>query len=343
MTSFNPVQTLLHRRLTVMEKFLLTIIVAYALLVSFANPQFLSMMTVFDMLRGGSGTMILAIAAFIVLISGGIDVSFTAIAVVSAYASTSLSLAIGIDDVFFILAVALLIGAALGFVNALLVQLLRLPTLIVTLGTASVFYGVMAVTLGTTAYTVNEMPASLVAFGSTNIVEFTIGGVRTGLSAFVPLVIAVLVLTWFVLYRTRMGRQIFALGNSEEFAARIGVRVFATRCFVYIASGALASIGGVMAFAEVKYVNPASIVGTELMVIAAVVIGGVRLFGGQGTLLGVILGVSLTELFTSTLVLLGLDSTWNNFFFGGVLLVCLGLMYSRIRHQNRRSLVFGEA
>src|SRR5690606_1253801 len=140
----------------------------------------------------------------VVLISGGIDVSFTAIAVVAGYSSVILMNALGIDNILFALFAAMVIGAVLGSINALFIHLFNLPTLIVTLGTASLFHGLMAVTIGTKAFPTAEMPTSLIEFGSLNL--FTIEGATSvyGLSVFVPIVVVAIALTYFLLYRTML-------------------------------------------------------------------------------------------------------------------------------------------
>ncbi|MFV0253193.1 MAG: ABC transporter permease [Beutenbergiaceae bacterium] len=332
----------MHRRATTMEKYLFSIIAVYAVVVSIRNPLFLSFETAFDMIRGGSGTMLLALGLVVVLISGGIDVSFTAVAIVSAYLTVLTMDAMGVDNLWFALAMSTAIGLSLGCLNALLIQALRLPTLIVTLGTASVYHGGMAVLVGTTDFTMNEMPRSLVAFGSSNLFTLTSESGQYGLTVFLPVVIGAVVLTWFILNRTMLGRSIYAIGSSQESASRLGIGILRTKLFVYGYIGALAGVMGVMYFAEIKYVNPTSLVGTELIILAAVVVGGAKLTGGEGTVLGTVLGVVVFVLFQTTLVFLGLDSSWNDFFFGGVLLASLALMYGRQRVADRKNLVFAE-
>lgn len=333
-------QRLMHRRAKTMEKYLFSIIVAYSVVVAFMNSRFLRLETLFDIIAGSSGTMLLALGLTVVLISGGIDVSFTAVAIVSAYISVLTMDGLGIDNVVFALLMSASIGLCLGFVNAVLIQFLRLPALIVTLGTASVFHGAMAVLLGTTDFTKSEMPQSLVNFGSASLVTFTTENGRYGLTTALPFVLVALILTWFILHRTMLGRSIYAIGSSEESASRLGIGILRTKLFVYGYIGALAGVMGILYFSELKYVNPTSLVGTELIILAAVVIGGAKLTGGEGTILGTLLGVSLFALFQTTLVFLGLDSAWRDFFFGGVLLVSLGVMYARQRVADRENLVF---
>ena len=335
-----PFQAVMHRRATPMEKYLSAILVAYVAIVTIKNPLFFSPETLFDMVRSGAGTMLLAIGVLVVLISGGIDVSFTAVAIVSGYLSVLVVLRLGIDSVLLALLLSAVIGVLLGAVNAVLIHFLRLPTLIVTLATMSVYHGLMAVIVGTKSYPAAEMPASLVQFGTGDLVVVDSGTGRYGLTVFLPIVVAALVLTWFVLYRTMLGRAVFAIGSDEESASRLGINILLTKLFVYAYMGALAGVMGIVYFANLKYVNPTSLIGEELMIIAAVVIGGAKLTGGEGTVLGTVLGVAVVQLFDTTLVFLGLSSSWNDLFFGAVLLLSLSVMYRRQRLADRRNLVF---
>lgn len=336
----SPFRRVFGRPSTAMEKYLSAIIAIYIVVVAVKNPLFFSLETLFDMLRSGSGIMILAIGVLIVLISGGIDVSFTAIAVVSGYTSVQAMMALGVDNILVAIGIAVAIGWCLGAVNALLIYFLKLPTLIVTLGTMSVYQGGMAILIGTKSLGPGEMPASLLEFGSADLFSVQSESTRYGLAVFVPIVIAIIAISWFILYRTMLGRSIFAVGSNEESASRLGINIFRTKLFVYSYSGALSGLMGIVYFSELKYINPVSLVGTELMIIAAVVIGGAKLTGGEGTILGAILGVVLVQLFRSTLVFLGLGSSWNDLFFGVVLLVSLGVMYYRQRQSDKKALVF---
>lgn len=328
------------RPMTSMEKYLLAIILVYIVIVAVKNPQFFSLETLFDMIRNGSGIMILALGVLVVLISGGIDVSFTAIAIVSGYTSVRLMKVLGFDNLLFVILVAVLIGAALGSINALLIHFFRLPTLIVTLGTASAFHGLMAIALGTKTFTAIDVPQSMLDFGSSSLLTISAERSQYSLSVFFLIVLACIALTWFLLYRTMLGRTVFAIGSNEESASRIGISILRTKLFVYCYSGFLSGLMGIIYFSGLAYINPVSLIGTELMIIAAVVIGGAKLTGGEGTILGAVLGIIIVQLFQSTLVFLGLGSSWNNLFFGSVLMVSLGVMYYRQRQLNKRSLVF---
>jgi simple sugar transport system permease protein len=317
------------------------IIFLYSVAVAAINPAFLTLENLFDILRASSGKMILALGVLVVLLSGGIDVSFTAIAIFGGYASAKFLLAYNLDSLWIAFLVSMTIGMLLGSINALIIHFFELPTLIATLGTSSVFFGIMTTLVGTKSINAGQMPSSLTNFGSARLLEITTeSGKVYGLSAFIIPVSLIIVLTWFILYRTMLGRGIFALGNSQEAAKRSGFNLLMLRFFIYSYVGFLAGIMGVIFVAEVRWVNPVSLVGSELAVIAAVVIGGAKLTGGEGTIFGTILGVTIIQLLNSTLVFLGLSSSWNDFFVGIILLISVAVTSYQTRLKSRRNLTF---
>lgn len=333
---------LFNRAMNPMERILTLVIIAYVAFVSIRNPLFFGPQALFDILSTGAGLMILALGVLIVLISGGIDVSFAAIAVVASYASIRLAMVLEIDNVWLILGVAIVLGGVLGSINAVIIHFYRLPTLIVTLATASVFHGFMAITLGMKTYTQTDVPPSMIDFGRWFVLSVNFeDGSKTSLSGYVVITAAVTVLTWFLLYRTRIGRAVFAVGSNEESATRIGINIFATRLFVYSYVGMLSGLMGVMYWSRLYYINPDILYGfIELSIIAAVVIGGAKLTGGEGTILGAFLGLIVYQLFTNTLVYLGLTPSWSQLFFGSVLIGMLMVIYYRQRQANKKALVF---
>lgn len=323
------------------EAYLLAVVLLYAVVVTAVNPAFLSLEYLTDMVRGGCGTMILAVGVLVVLLSGGIDVSFTAVAIAGGYVATRVLLATRVDSLALAFAISGAIGLALGAINGLLIARLRIPTFIATLGTSSVFFGVMTTFVGTRSVNAGQMPSALTAFGSASLVEFTsAGGDTYGLTVFVIPVVLIVVVTWFLLQRTMLGRGIFAIGNSPEAAMRAGFDVPGIQLFLYVYVGLLAGIMGVIFVAEVHWVNPVSLVGSELTVIAAAVIGGAKLTGGEGTLFGTFLGVTIFVLLNNTLVLLGLSSSWNGLFVGVILIVSVGMTSLQARRQARQTLSF---
>lgn len=319
------------RKLNSMEKILLLIIFVYIVVIVIKNPQFLTISNMSDLMKTSSSTFILASGVLVVLISGGIDVSFASIAIVSAYSSVLLIKKFNMNSLIFILLISIFIGLFLGLLNALFISKLRLSTFIVTLSTSNIFYGFMTVFIGTKSITISEKPQTLVTFGNIKIL---------GIPIFFIIAVLILFLTFFILNRTKLGKEIYAIGNDEESAFRIGINVFKVKLFVYGYMGVLSGLMGVIYFSEIDLINPISLVGSELMIIAAVIIGGIRLTGGEGTLLGAILGVTIIQLFKSTLVLLGLSSAMNDLFIGTILLFSISIIAYKQKKDNERKLIF---
>jgi len=323
------------------EWYLMGIILIYSIIVTTQNSGFFTLENFFDVLKGSSGMIILAMGILVVLLSGGIDLSFTAIAMFGGYSAARLMMATKIDNLAFAFVVSAVIGILLGAVNALIIHKFHLPTMIATLGTSSLFSGIMTTFIGTKTITVGMMPKSLRAFGGFRLFEMVNdAGSTYGLTVFIIPVVIVVVVTWFILYKTMLGRGVIALGNSEEAAKRSGFNLFWLRMFIYTYVGLLAGIMGVIYVAEVNSVYAVALYGTELTYIAAVVIGGAKLTGGEGKILGTLLGVIIVRLLNSTLVFLGLTSSWNGFFTGAVLLFSVGLTSYMSRLRSRRNLTF---
>lgn len=301
------------------------IILAFCAIAAISDPGFLSMPTLTDLLRGGIVLGIFAVAALLVLISGGIDVSFTAVAAFTMY-TTAMILNTWAPGVpwwgAFLLAMG--IGAGLGAINGVFIAGFGLPTLIVTLGTLSVFRGFMLTFIGSKQIT--TLPPGMREFGRMMVIRGTNpDGSFYSLHAAILVTVGAVVLTWAILHRTMLGRSIFAIGGSVESARRIGINVRRTQFFVYVYVGMLAGLAGVIHASMARVANPFDLVGLELSVIAAVVLGGARLAGGYGTLTGTLLGVTLIVLVRNSLVVLGIPSTWQSVAVGVLILIGTGL------------------
>ena len=325
------------------EKILLSIIIIYCIVVSVVNPAFFQLSTVFIMIRSIAGTMVIACGLLLVVISGGIDVSFTAVAIFGGYSATRLMIFLGVDNIFFAFFIACTIGLFLGLFNAIVIHITKLEPFIITLATSGLFHGSVLTFVGTRNIGSLEIPRSITRFGQFTF--FTIvndAGLVTGLSGFVVFIVVIVLLTWFILYRTMLGKSIFALGCSAEVARRAGFNVFKTRLFIYGYAGVLGGMMGMLYVAELNSINPVTLVGTELMVIAAVIIGGARVSGGQGTVLGTVLGVMIMYIINNTLIFLGITSSWNSLFLGAVLLSSMAMVSLQERRKNRKTFIFTE-
>lgn len=325
------------------EKFLVILIVAYCLVVTIVNSEFLQPATLFDMVKSAAGTMVVAMGLLLVIISGGIDVSFTAIAIFGGYVATKLMMATGINSIAFGLIISCAIGLALGLINAMIIHVTKLEPFIITLGTSSLFHGVLTTFVGTKNIGSMDIPSAITNFGEAKLfqMEDGFGGIM-GLSVFFIVIVLAIALTWFILYKTMLGKSIFALGCSAETAKRAGFNIWKTHLFIYGYMGLLGGMMGMLYIAEVNACNPVTLVGTELMVIAAVIIGGARVSGGQGTIFGTILGVTIMYIMNTTLIFLGFTSSWNNLFLGLVLLFSIIITSYQERRKNRRSFIFTE-
>jgi len=321
---------------------LLVIIVLYSLFVGLVNPAFFSIETIFDLIRTSSTSLIVVIGLLLVMISGGIDVSFMAVALFGSYTTIKIMIATGIDSLVFAFGLSMLIGAFLGMINALLINWLKLPPFIITLGTQSLFHGIMTTFIGDKSFGAGVLPSCLNKFGQAVIFSFQSDNNRVGLTASVIPIIIIVAVTWFILYKTMLGRGIVALGNSEEAARRIGFNPALIRLFAYIYTGLLSGIMGIIYVAQVNALYPNKLVGDELMVVAAAVIGGTKITGGQGKISGAILGVLIIYLLNSTLILIGLSSSWNDLFVGGILVISIAISSYQERVKNRKNLIFTE-
>ena len=316
------------------QRFLIAIIVVYCIIVAMRNPAFLSLTTLFNMVRSAAGTTILAMGVLVVMISGGIDVSFPAVAIFGGYASLRICMWCNIKSLFLAFLISIAIGILLGLINAVLINILKLEPFIITLATASVFFGVMTILIGTKNVGASDLPEQFRALSSAKVFT-TVNqyGGKIGLCV---------LLTYIILHKTLIGKGIFALGCNNEAARRAGFNVTLLRLFIYGYAGFLGGIMGIIYIAGTNSVNPVSLVGTEMSVIACVVIGGAKPSGGYGKIFGTLLGVILYFLFNQTLVYLGLSAAWQDFFMGIVLLISIMSTSYQNRVQNRKNFIYTE-
>jgi simple sugar transport system permease protein len=339
MKPFEKLESLSYKRLLGRnETFVFLVLVVFSLAVTVVNPTFLTIENMFDLAKSSAGMAILAIGVFVVLLSGGIDVSFTAIAIAGQYITVKTLIMLKIDSLGIAFLISCLVGIALGSVNALLISKFKLPTLITTLGTLSFFHGGLLQFVGTEAFYTGDIPNSMKTFGLARVFTFLrADGTEYGLSVFVLILAGVIVVTWLFLRYTMLGRGIYAIGGNREAAERAGFDITGTQFFIYCYVGFLAGIMGVMHVSMIRYSNPLYIVGDELGVIAAVVLGGARITGGSGSILGTLLGVAMIVILQKNLVLIGLSSYWHQFFIGLIIVVGVSITYyQNLRRTNQR-------
>ncbi len=335
-----PFSRILARILATPQGVVLITVLVFALVLGIINPAFFSVATLIDLLRNSLVTGIFALGVMMVLASGGIDVSCTAIGAFAMYATMKIVLGVDVDlPIFAFFALSALIGAMLGLFNGLLIGILGLPTLIVTLGTLSLYRGVLLTFLGTTYIT--TVPREIIAFSRKVLVRMeNAAGQMVSLPYSFLVLVGVAAVVAILINFTLFGRKIYAIGGSEEAAERIGIRVRHVKVMIYVLAGAIAGLAGMTHVTLSRMANPFDLVGMELNVIAAVVLGGARITGGYGTVTGTLLGVFVITMINTTLLMAGVPSYWQKVVIGGLIIVGTGLpiVIERLsRHRERIS------
>lgn len=325
---------MIRRLLGSRDLLLAVVIIAVALVFWLLAPQFLSLAHLFGIGRSAVVIGLMSLGLLLVLITGGIDVSVSATAVASMYIATVVLLELDYQGPFVLAALlACVVGALFGLVNAILVTMLKLPSLIVTLGTLTLFRGGLLAFVGSDR--IRELPAQMSEFSTTQLFTVETGGRPAPFHVAVLVLIVIAVVLAWALRGTGWGRSMYAVGDNEEAAARLGVAVTRVRFTAFVLAGVLAGLAGMMSGALNRAADPFTIVGMEMDALAAVVLGGAAVTGGRGSVLGTMLGVLLITMVGSSLVLVGIPSAWRQAFVGLFLLVGVGLPALRQRRIER--------
>ena len=306
------------------DALLAVIVLLLAAIFACLSREFLTSSNFVSLLESYSVTAIMAAGLLVVLIAGGIDISFAAMAAVSQYLVMTVLLKVGGDWIVAFLLSAIF-GGVLGVVNALLIYYLRALSVIVTISTLTFYFSVLLfVTRGVSIYNLpNWFTVDLSFFG----VPFP-----------VMVAAAVLLITAFILSRLSIGRQIYGLGGNPEAASRMGCNIVGLQCFAYGYSGITAGIAGLVQAHRVEEVVPNALIGRELDVLAAVVLGGASLMGGIGSVSGTILGIILLAVLENGLTLVGVSSYSFGIVTGLVILLSVSATaYSAKRQQSERA------
>lgn len=332
----------MRRLLTRNESLVAITLVVLCVVIGLSNPTFFTVGNLFTLLRGGIVTGIFALGVLIVLISGGIDVSFTAIGVFALYATVKLMLAYAPDaPIWVAFLIAGIIGLGLGLINAFFIAQFQLPTLIVTLGTLSMFHGFLLFAIGNQI--IRNVPPSMSAFARSALLRVPQERGIANLHPGVFILLGLAILVYLLLKYTMLGRGIYALGGAPEAAERAGFNVLRIQYFIYCFVGLVSGIAGMTFGALAQQANPQDIVGMELNVIAAVVLGGAYLTGGRGTVIGTLLGVALVVIAYNSLILIGVPTVWQRVVIGVIILVGTGIPAIQERRAGKRATSLAEA
>jgi ribose transport system permease protein len=278
---------------------------------SFASADFLSADNLFNI---GSQTAVVAVIAIgmtLVIITAGIDLSVGSVAALSGVMGVTLMASFGLPVPLGILG-GILVGAIAGLVNGLLVAFAGLNPFIATLGMLSVARGLTYISTGAVA-----------VFGAPDSFRLLGQGVLGPIPIPILVIVVVAIAGYVVLSRTRLGRYAYAMGSNLEAARLSGIPIKRYLTTVYVIAGALAGLGGMIAASRVNSGQPNYGLGLELDVIAAAVIGGASLFGGQGTVVGTLIGAFLIALIRNGAVLLNVDVFYQSVIIGVVIWIAV--------------------
>jgi ribose transport system permease protein len=288
-------------------------------LISFVSPYFLTTNNLMGVARAFSLTAIMSIGMVMVIITGGIDLSVGSVMGLSSLV-TALMFAAGLPSGVAI-AAGLGIGLVFGLANGVLVTVVGLPPFIATLGTLSIGRGLMyMVTHGVPVTPDTPESFSTLGQGYVGVVP-------------VPVVIMVVLTIVFsiVMNKTRFGRHVYATGGNEAAARLSGVKNNRIKLTVYMLSGLISALAGIIAFSRYLSAEPASGFGAELDVIAAAAIGGASLAGGVGSVAGAVIGAALTGIIANGVVLMNIDTYAQQAITGAVILIAVSIDVVRSR------------
>ncbi|PSM16792.1 ABC transporter permease [Nitratireductor sp. StC3] len=318
------------------ETVLLAVIVLLVAIVGSLNPNFFSLINLLFLMKNSMVMLVLSLGFFLILVIGGLDISFAAVAVTAMYITLKVATGIDMEMGFVpILIGAAAIGAALGFLNGVLVSWLGVSSLIVTLGTMSLYRGFLLFFFGTEY--LRKLPEGVIEFSRSNLFQVTAAnGAKVGFHSSFLLVALIALAVGLLLRFTVVGRQAFAMGADRVAAARAGFRVGRIEIGFYALAGALAGIAGLLSASFIRVANPFSIIGMELDVIAAVVIGGAAITGGRGTVIGTVLGVALIAVLRNSLTLLSVPAYWHDLGVGMVILAAVVISSLRLAQTSAK-------
>jgi fructose transport system permease protein len=284
--------------------------------------NFFAASTLSKIVEQGTLTAFIALAQTLIILTAGIDLSVGAILVIATLVMGNLAVNLGFP-VWVAVPVGVLAGGVLGCLNGVLVAFLRLPPFIVTLGTMSIFNALKKWYSGSQsirALDVEEKAENLIFFGH----DFKFLGATVTLGGIALVVTAVLM--WYILQHTAWGRHVHAVGDDPEAAKLSGIRVERLLVSVYAVAGLICGFTAWIAIGRLGgTISPTNFETINLASITAVVIGGTSLFGGRGSIVGSVLGALIVQVFVMGLSLSGVDSYWQEFATGSLVIIAVAL------------------
>jgi ribose transport system permease protein len=307
-------------RLQKLLPFLTLVVLAIALTI--ASPNFLTADNLARVVHQTTVINVIALGMTLVIITGGIDLSVGSILAIAGLLGT-MSMKNG-HSIPYAICVGLIVGLLCGLLNGLSISILRINPFIVTLGTMGIFRGLALVI--SNGLPVHQIPDSF-------------GFLASGTFFHLPVVLWILlicaVLMHFVLENTKLGRYSFAIGSNRDAAYYAGVPINFHLTMVYAIIGLLSGLSGMIESSRLMIGQPTAGVGYELEAIAAVVIGGGSLTGGEGSVLGTLIGAFVMGLLANGSDLLGISPYWQQAIIGMVIITAVGFDELRKRSMSK--------
>ena len=319
------------------ELYVFIVLVVLCTVVQLRSGQFLRSYNIYDLLVSFTVPALFVLGEFVIIVSGGIDVSFPIIAstCMNVVASTLQDYQGGIWLAFLMAAV---IGTLMGALNGIIIAHYKFPPLIVTLGTQSMYTGLLMTVLHAKEISGSALPACINRFGS--VYWLTSVNPNSGAISYVPASISAMILmvivTWALLKFTMLGRSVYAVGNDEKAAVCAGFRVERVKVFVYAYAGLLAGVAGVVRLCIAKVCHPTALTGVEMEIIAAVVLGGTSVAGGKGSVWGALMGMAIITVMSNSLLLLGIPTIWQTFCTGALILAGTGISAYQVVRSHKK-------
>ena len=314
----------------------LVLIVMCAIIEIVSKGQLFEPNTVVTILRTMVVDGMFAMCTLVVMISGGFDLSFPAIAALAYSLSTTICLKLGWCQTNawagFILAIV--IGWILGMLNGWIIANFKLNTMIVTLGTQTFFTGITMGLLELKEIT-STLPVGFRTLGESYLFEVhNSAGLRSTMTTMFLFFVALCIVTSFILNKTMFGRALYAIGGNEVSAERAGYNVKKVKFLLYSTVGAVSGFIGMIRVCMARQSVPKALVGREMTIIPAVILGGASIFGGEGSVFGTVSAIAIISVVSNSMLLVGIDTYWQDFFNGLVILI--GVTVSAVQAMRQK-------
>ena len=310
------------------ELSLLAIMFVLGGLVSVAAPQFLTSSNLSQVAVQASIIAVAAVGEALVILTRNVDLSVEATIGLVAYAVARL-LELHAVGPLEAMAIGVGLGLVLGMINGAIITLFKVPSIVATLGTLSIFRGLDYLVAGSHQVPVAGLPAGFTNASSGSIL---------GLPIFVVIAVVIVLVGSALMRSTRFGRQLYAVGSNPEAADILGIRSRLVVFTSFSLCGLLAGVAGVMWVIEYGTINGTAATGVVLSVVAAVVVGGVNIFGGSGSLAGAAIGALFLGFIANALILVGLSQFWLQAIYGVVILAAVSADAIIVRRVQRATI-----